>query len=203
VTYSLGIHDTKATKCTSLGMCNLLIWCQSVINNARNEQHKVYSLHFGLTTDKSSGTNPLLQRNRTYSSAYTRITQSTPYEKFHNLKFSRLNATANKFTGDNVRTFYRLHINYITAATECFLVLARGRNGLLATFRCNMFPTVCTYCHYQSTATINILLPLLLLLLLLLLHNTRKRQTSMSPAGFEPTIPAKERLTLTTPCNKC
>jgi hypothetical protein len=25
-------------------------------------------------------------------------------------------------------------------------------------------------------------------------HNTHKRQTSMSPAGFEPTIPANERL---------
>jgi len=29
-------------------------------------------------------------------------------------------------------------------------------------------------------------------------QNTQKRQTFMSPVGFEPTIPASERLSLTT-----
>jgi hypothetical protein len=155
--YSLEIHDTKATKHTNLGMCNLLVYCQFVINNARNEQHKVYSLHFGLTTDKSSGTNLLLRRNRTYSSNYTAITQSTPYKDFI-IFFLKVNCD-----GKQIHRRQSACIQSVTYQIHywcywIFLVLARARSGLLATFRSNLFPTVCTYYHYQSTATINILL---------------------------------------------
>jgi hypothetical protein len=130
------------------------------INNARNEQHTVYSLHFGLTTNNSRWNQSVLQRNRAYNSNYIAITQSTPYEKLHNLFFSRLSATANKFTGDNQRAFKRLHISYITAVTGfvcwCWHEQEVTVGNVLVqdvSYSTYLLPLPPVHCRYQYTTT--------------------------------------------------